>query len=292
MHGFRLLICVVFYTYPTILLAQHTPAILQQVRFHSDNVFLTQKINQSSQDPYSTAVDTVQMLMDEMGYHHPVLNVPLSRSFMQLDKGNPVCVLNKVKSPERVKKYLFSSPLSYFQTQRLYQLASVKPLGEHLLDERGQVISVSDVLDEYTRSAIILPENYSFGEVLDSDIAQINSKQIIPMSNSAYYQRFMTLFEKQRVDFALIFPASMYINFGDSEPYETRSYGIAQTPDFVTGHVICADTEVGQQTIALIDQALASLYQSERFVDAHVAYLPPSAHTEIRDVILEHITAQ
>ena len=70
--------------------------------FHADNAFLTERVNLDDQ-PFSTSVDTVQMLVNELGYKEPVLHVPLVRSFAYMQHGENICVLNKIKAPEREK---------------------------------------------------------------------------------------------------------------------------------------------------------------------------------------------
>ena len=107
---------------------------MQDIILHSDDVHLISRVNENFQ-PYSTSVDTAQLLLDSIGYKQPVLNIPFVRSFNQMDAGLSICIMNKIKNPERNNKYIFSLPLNFFQTQRLYQLSSLEPIGSELLDE-------------------------------------------------------------------------------------------------------------------------------------------------------------
>lgn len=252
--------------------------------FHADNLFLTERINLQG-TPYSTAVDTVQMLVDELGYTSPVLHIPLVRSFLNMENGENVCVLNRIKSPERERNFLYSLPLNFFQTQRFYQMASLPPIQAHLLNADGEVQNIRDVLVSYPDSFIVLPESYSFGEKVDADIAQVDKNQILRVANDAYYSRFMNMFANGKSDFALIFPATVYRNFGDDMPVAVRSYPIAGNPSVVSGHVICPNTTQGASHIERINTAIKRLYTKPEFIDAHTNYLPAQDIPNLRGAI-------
>ncbi|GEA08091.1 hypothetical protein KUL42_28520 [Alteromonas sp. KUL42] len=252
--------------------------------FHADNLFLTERVN--LQDvPYSTAVDTVQMLFDELGYTSPVLHVPLVRSFLNMENGENVCVLNRIKSPERERSFLYSLPLNFFQTQRFYQIASLPPINEYFLNADGEVQSIHDVLASYPESFIVLPEFYSFGEKVDADIGQVDKNQILRVANDAYYSRFMNMFANGKSDFALLFPATVYRNFGEDMPVAVRSYAIAGNPSVVSGHVICPSTQQGASHIERINSAIKLLYTRPEFIEAHTNYLPAQDIPNLRGAI-------
>ena len=256
--------------------------------FHADNAFLTEQVNLSVK-PYSTSVDTVQMLVDELGYKDPVLHVPLVRSFAYMQHGENICVLNKIKAPEREKNHLYSLPLSFFQTQRFYQLASLPPIDKHLLNKKGQLLSVSKVMKAYPDAFIVMPEEYSFGERIDEDLKQVSREQILRVPNDVYYSRFMDMFAKGKSDFALIFPATLYRSFGENMPIKVRSYSIADNPDYVSGHVICTNTPQGAKHIERINSAIKRIYLTPEFINAHTRYLPAQDKQNLRTIIEQSI---
>lgn len=252
--------------------------------FHADNAFLTERVNLDGQ-PYSTSVDTVQMLVDELGYKEPVLHVPLVRSFAYMQHGENICVLNKIKAPDREKNHLYSLPLSFFQTQRFYQLASMPPIDENLLNKDGQLLSVSKVIEAYSDGFIVLPEYYSFGEKIDQDLKQVSREKILRVANDIYYTRFMEMFAKGKSNFALIYPASIYLSYGDKIPVEVRSYSIAGNPSHVSGHVICPKTPQGAKHIASINAAIKRMYSKAEFIAAHTRYLPEQDRQNLKAFI-------
>ncbi len=255
-----------------------------ELAFHADNVFLTERVNLQDK-PYSTSVDTVQMLVDELGYSSPVLHVPLTRSFAYMQNGENICVLNKIKVPEREKNHLYSLPLSFFQTQRFYQLASLPPIEKEFLDNNGRILSISRVIEAFQDSFIVLPEEYSFGERIDDDLKQVSREQILRIANNVYYSRFMDMFAKGKSDFSLIFPASLYRSFGENMPIKVRSYSIADNPDYVSGHVICPNTPQGAKHIARINSAIKRIYLTPEFINAHTRYLPAQDKQNLRTII-------
>ena len=248
-------------------------------QFHSDDHSLTSRVNEID-ERFSTGVDTAQILMDELEYNTPVLNIPLNRSFRLMERGAPVCVINKIKSEEREQKYLFSLPLNFFQTQRLYKLANLPPIKQSFLDDNGAVLSISKLLQAYPNAAIVLPKNYSFGTRVDNDLSKIDEEQIIAITNQSFYARFMQLFVAKKADFALIFPYTINRNFGDDIPIQVRSYRISGNPDFVSGHAICPDTINGQRVITTVNQAIRNIYKNASFMQAHLDYLPSDNHPE------------
>ncbi|MDC0603069.1 hypothetical protein OAP14_08590 [Aliiglaciecola sp.] len=259
--------------YTSVSGAQAEHSVVQDIILHSDDVHLTSRVNENFQ-PYSTSVDTAQLLLDSIGYKQPVLNIPLVRSFNQMDAGLSICIMNKIKNPERNNKYIFSLPLNFFQTQRLYQLSSLEPIGSELLDENGAIKSLKNVTESYVDSAIVLPKTNSFGTRVDEELASLARDKKVTLSNQTFYTRFMDLFSAGKADFALIFPASIYTRFGKSMPVDVRSYPISGNPRFVSGHILCSDTHAGNEFIVRVNKGIESLYQNPQYVKAHTDYLP------------------
>ena len=156
---------------------------------HSDDNNITQHINFNS-EPVSTSVDTVKLLFQRLAWNINVLNVPLVRSVSYMEAGKAVCVINKIKTPERGKKYLFSMPISFFESQKLYQLVGLPPIPEVFLDRQGAVKSIHTLLNSQPHASILTPADYSYGERIDLDIEQINKHQIITIANHSYFNSF------------------------------------------------------------------------------------------------------
>ena len=258
------------------------------ITLHTDDHNLTSRINQPH-SPFSASVDTAQLLVHAIGYDKPILEVSLKRSFQQIDNGESVCVINKIKSSEREKKYTFSLPLNFFQTQQLYQLASLPPLAPELLNENGEVVSIHKALNAFNASAIVLPETYSYGERVDNDLSNIDESQIIALSNPTFFSRFIKIISAGKADFALIFPASLNRSFDDTQPVEMRSYAIANNPKFVSGHVICGKTPEALAFIEKVNAAIKNIYTKPIFIEAHSKYLSENSKLIIERAIQQQV---
>ena len=246
---------------------------LESTQFHSDDHNFTSRINDDSGAPFSPGVDTVRMLFSALEFEPQVSNIPLQRSFSLMHQGENVCVVNKIKTPQRDEQFLISLPLNFYHSQRLYQLKTLPPIPEKYLNHNSEVLSISQVLKHFSDSSLIVPRDYSYGENVDNDLATIESDNLISISNSVYYERFMQLFEQNRAEFALIFPLSLYQYFGEDLPIDVRRYAIANNPAFVSGRFICADTPVNQTTLKRINSAIVQLYQSSSFLKVHQRYV-------------------
>ncbi|CAD5287650.1 conserved exported hypothetical protein [Alteromonas sp. 38] len=258
------------------------------ITLHTDDHNLTSRINQPH-SPFSASVDTAQLLVDAIGYDKPILEVSLKRSFQQIENGESVCVINKIKSAEREKKYTISLPLNFFQTQQLYQLSSLPPLAPELLNENGEIVSIHRVLEAFKASAIVLPETYSYGERVDDDLSKIDDKQIITLSNPTFFSSFTKIIAAGKADFALIFPVSLYQSFGDTKPIKMRSYAIANNPKFVSGHVICGKTPEALAFIEKVNAAIKSIYANPIFIEVHTKYLPANTRQIVEQAIHQQV---
>ena len=141
----------------------------------------------------------------------------------------------------------------------------------------------------YPDSYIVLPDEYSYGARVDEDLAHVAQKQILRVENNVYYSKFMEMFADGKSDFALIFPATIYRNFGDKLPVAVRSYSIAGNPNYVSGHVICPDTPKGAEHIAHINAAIKRIYLKSEFINAHTRYLPAQDRKHLQAFIKQTV---
>ncbi|GAA0852274.1 transporter substrate-binding domain-containing protein [Aliiglaciecola litoralis] len=264
--------------------AQHHSSFPHEFELHSDEPKLTEKANLVNSQ-ISASVDSVALLMQRLNWDVNILNVPFARSLSYMDKGNAVCVVNKIQTPQRLKSYLFSLPLNFFETQKLYQVASLPPIEKSYLNDKGEVRNIHEILNSQPDSRLLKPKNYSFGQRIDSDLAKVNQQQIIPIANEAYYHSFMRMFISNRTDYAIVFPVALYQNFGDDIPIDVRAYQIEGNPAYVSGHFICSDTQQSRELISSVNTAMKTLYSDPQYIAAHTRYLPESDGEKIKNII-------
>lgn len=257
------------------------------LELHSDDSTITEHVNLKTQT-LTASVDTVQMLMRSLEWDVRLLNVPFNRSLNYMKNGKAVCVVNKRKTPDRASQYRYSLPINFFESQKFYQLADLPAITEPYLNQQGEISSIHTFLNSQPNSTLLIPETYSFGSIVDSDIAKVTKQQIIPISNDSFYHSFLKMFASKRTDYAIIYPLTFFTAFGDEMPIKVRSYPIANNPKYVTGHFLCSDTEQGRKLIESVNHTIKTLYSDPEFILAHTRYLPNESATSIKQLITEY----
>lgn len=263
----------------------------QGLELHSDDNNITRHVNISS-PPVSAAVDTIKLIFQRLAWDVTLLNVPLIRSLSYMDAGKAVCIVNKIKTSERDKQYLFSQPMNFFESQRLYQLTELPPIPEEFLDEQGAVKSIHAVINSQPESTILTPMDFSFGERIDNDLKQTNQHQNITITNEAYYSSYLKMFAFKRTDYAIAFPLVLYRNYSEENSLDVRSYPIADNPKFIAGRFWCSDTPETRRFIAITNKVVKTLYADPEFIKAHTRYLPEQSANAITNVIAQYASAE
>lgn len=259
----------------------------QGLELHSDDNNITRHINFTAQ-PVSASVDTIKLLIQRLDWNVTVLNVPLVRSLSYMDAGKAVCIVNKIKTPEREKKYLFSKPVNFFEAQRLYQLTELPPISDAFLDKQGAVKSIHAVINSQPESTILTPTDFSFGEKIDKDLKQLNRNQNIPISNSSYFDSAMKMFAFKRTDYAIVFPVELQRSSDEYLTHDVRSYPIASNPKYIAGRFWCSDSPESRRLIATINKVVKTLYSDPEFIEAHTRYLPEQSAVAIKKIIAKY----
>lgn len=246
----------------------HVPARLE---FHHYDLPTVNMLNAGHYNSINT--ETNVLLFEQLVKPIRLIEVPVARSELMMSGKESICALDKVKNSSRLAKYLFSKPVNFYLGYRLYQLSESPALAEELLNRHGQVKSVSDVMKATPNAQLLVPKHISFGDVLDQQIRQLPSKQVSPLSAPLYDSHFIGMFASKRAEFVIAYPTEMSLFLSRKRGVSVRSYAIADVPELITGHLMCANTASTKAFIQAVDRVLASLYRSERFVLAHTRYL-------------------
>jgi uncharacterized protein (TIGR02285 family) len=185
-------------------------------------------------------------------------------------------------------KYLFSKPVNFFLGYRLYQQQSFPAVAAQQLNGKGQLQSVVALMQANPHAKLLVPEHFSFGELLDQQIQQLASKQVVAIGASHYHTNFIGMFASGRADFVIAYPTEMSDFMQDKSELQVRSYGIAGVPELISGHLMCTDTVANRQFIQAVDKVLTSLYQDPRFILAHTRYLKAEDAKHISRLIRQY----
>lgn len=237
-------------------------------------------------EPINIAGATNNMLLNAIG-EYPIEFVPSSykRALrIMSQQPHPTCLFNKVKTPIREANFLFSLPINLYLSRRLYIHSHVAPLEEALLDKQGNVKSLPLLLDVHKNKLIVIAGDFSYGPFLDEQLAQVNSENKVLIEGSNHYETVYRMFNLRRVDFLLAYPAEMYRHVKiDKATYQ--SYRIANSPEYILGHVMCNDTKMTRAFITKVNDVMVKLYKQESFIEAHLNYLPEEEHSITRRYI-------
>ena len=220
--------------------------------------------------------------MQQLGtrYQHEYASLARIQYFM--DQGQAVCVPNKLKTSERASKYIFSYPVNLYLSHLLYQLATNQALAPEVLTEEGELKSLNSLFTDFPSKTILLPFKRSFGPMLDKQIALLPDVNKLIYQGGDLHESEIEMFIKQRGDFLLTYPATIFANkksFGD---IAIRGYAIANNPKYTNSRIMCADTPATRTHIEQINQALHVLYAQPELLDIHLKWAHPAAHEQIK----------
>jgi uncharacterized protein (TIGR02285 family) len=279
----RYAVVLIFVYCNSSVAAVHVPL---QLEFHHYDPETVQLLNAAQYNSANT--ETNLLLFKQFSKTVSLIEVPMARSELMMDSGESICTLDRVLNSNRSAKYLFSKPVNFYLGYRLYQLEAFPVLAAELLNNKGQVKSIAQVMQKVLHAKLLVPEHFSFGEVLDQQIRQLPAKQILPLAAPHYHTNFIGMFASKRAEFAIAYPSEMSFFLQDKPQLKVRSYGIETAPELITGHLMCTKTEQNRKFIQAVDQALTLLYRQKSFLLAHTRYLDKQEADQISRLIRQY----
>ena len=211
-----------------------------------------------------------------------LLFAPHERISTLMSEGEPICTPFRLKTEEREKVYVFSRPTDFFFNRRLYQQKSSEPISQKFLDSNGNVIDLVEMLVSSTEYTLLTGANHSYGDFLDDIIAKIPPNNLYVRHGIDPYSSMIEMLSKGRVAFYLTYPSIMRSN---PEVENLRSYGIAGTPRYEEGHLMCNDLEGSRAFLGAFDDVLMSLYQSGEFVNLARKYMSEDEWVQLKRIV-------
>lgn len=232
------------------------------IAFHTDN----------GQDQYSFEHHLPLSLSSEsnMAVLNTVLSqvkldvVPLKRSLKFMDDNENVCVINKIKTEERVKKYLFSEPINLFFNRRLYQANGVTPLNGHAVD-------LEVLFEKYPNRRLLITTQMSYGDKLDKIIAKIPKRNLVTRNSGLQGSGVLEMFHQNRADYAIIHPQEIHTDDVMDKPMQ--SYEILGINPYIVGHLMCSDTPQSHLYIKKLNKRIAASVADGTLYEIHAKYV-------------------
>lgn len=216
----------------------------------------------------------------KLQFHYTTFN----RSTLYMDKGNDLCVIDRIKTKERTAKYIFSQPVNLFLSRRLYQNEQLAPLKP----KENQAINLVDFFKENPEQSLILSRQITYGAKLDEIISKIPTNNKIYRDGAAYDTGVIHMFDRGRANYALFYPQ---ILFEYDLKIAARSYEIEGIAPYVVGHLMCTNSEKMRTFLSEVDKILNQLYLSDELMNLHLQYLQPGS-SEIFKPYFREVTQQ
>jgi uncharacterized protein (TIGR02285 family) len=190
--------------------------------------------------------------------------------FMERDDKN-VCVVNKIKTKERLDKYIFSLPINLFLGYRLYQHNTYTSLSGYASFDKK--LSLDELFKQLPDARVLISDQISYGDALDTQLTSLPHKNKILRSSREHDTGIIKMFEQGYAEFSILYPQQVY----KYKPgLKGRSYAIASSPPFILGHLMCTKTKTTRAFIKQINNNLTSDTNYEQLLDIHLKFIRPT----------------
>lgn len=225
-----------------------------------------------------------RMLFENLSFKLQFHYTTYNRSTLYMDKGNDLCVIDRIKTKERSEKYIFSKPVNLFLSRRLYQNIRLNPLKK----SASRAIDLVDFFQQNPDQSLILSRQISYGVKLDKIIAQIPNSNKVYRDGAAYDTGVIHMFDRERANYALFYPQTL---FEYDLKIAARSYEIKDIPPYVVGHLMCTNSAKMRKFVKEVDKVLNQLYLTDELMNLHLQYLQPGS-SEIFKPYFREVTQQ
>ncbi|WP_140605461.1 hypothetical protein [Litorilituus lipolyticus] len=231
----------------------------------------------------SIGTDTTNLVLQALSeFDIDIQLVQIPRASMLMKAMDNVCLSNRVKTKARLKDNIFSLPVNIFPSLRLYYMPTQKSaleqgIDERLFTDRGELKSLASLFTVYPEAILAMTKGRSFGDIIDNQLEQVPERNKMTRAGDGRYHAIIQMLLKGRIDFIIHFPVEIRQELKDL-PKQTNlsSVSLANTSEYIVGHIACSDSELGREVIAKVNAKLMQLYQDRAYYQAHRRYLPES----------------
>ena len=212
--------------------------------------------------------------------------IPGSRLIHDLtNPSNQFCFLSLYKTPERLQKIVFTQTSSTFGMAPTVMMLKEKAVKLNLMSHTHVSLKKLLIIDQLTLG---LSPNRSFGNNLDVIINQAISAQIINRAGMDILENLVMMLHKERLDIVLGYPdEEMYLAQKHLINEDLRIFQLDEAPTYSRGYIGCTNTPKGAKHIALLDNALLNIYQTDDYQRVLTRWLPPLFHQQFNEFLLK-----
>ena len=237
---------------------------------HTDNVTdLNALMSKNTENNLSAATNLHALNIPAINIQFEYMTT--KRSLQVMDNSKNICVVNKIKTKERLDKYQFSRPVNLFLGRRLYQLSLNSPLAFNKAVAKDVVLS--KLFIKKPTAKVIVSDQISYGDELDAQIANLSEVNKIVRHSSEHDTGLITMFTRGRAEFALLYPHQVY---GSDLTIDARSYAITSVPPYVLGHIMCTKNKKTEEFIEKINKHLSTKSSLFELLQIHLNQVNPN----------------
>lgn len=221
-------------------------------------------------------VNTYRMLTDQLETPFRFVQAPYKRTQRYLDDPqSPACNYYALETEARAQQYRFSLPLTFLLTPRLYVRGDTD-LAASLLTGDDETISLARFVSAQTDTPLLLMDDISYGDELDTLIAELPDEQVVWRSSAHRYNKLSGMFFRGRISATLIYPqeVALYLHNNPDTAVAYRSYAVAGTPSTTTGKLMCNNHPTALRLLREVNQVLMALYESPEYRAVHQLTVP------------------
>jgi len=249
-----------------IIFTSHASTIF----IHSDNITDLKAINdQDIIGNLSAATNLHALTVAQTDIQFEYMTT--KRSLQLMHESKNICVVNKLKTKERLTKYLFSQPINLFLSHRLYQLSSSPPLFTDGSLEHS--ISLADLFEQKPFAKVLVSSQVSYGDYLDKKIAQLPKVNKITRHAGEHDTGLLNMFVMGRAEYAILYPHQVY----DSKlTFKARSYAISSIAPYVLGHLMCTKNQISAAFIKKVNHHINQKENLDKLLRIHLDNINPN----------------
>jgi uncharacterized protein (TIGR02285 family) len=252
------------------------PSVYAQILIHTDNQHDLASFMQGEMRSLSSATNLLALAPEE--HDIEFVFVPLKRSLQFMKKGEPICVINKIKTTKREKQFIFSAPINLFLSRRLYQYADLD------FEKMAIPVSFDRLFEAYPNRKLIISDQISYGNKLDALIDGISNHNKIIRRGASHSSGILDMFREQRGDYVLLFPLELS-NTSIEKPI--LSFEIAGIEPYIVGRLMCVDSAKTRRFIQHVNKRINALNLEGKLLQAHLNYYPKKIHSQVTNYLTE-----
>lgn len=201
-------------------------------------------------------------------YDHEIVLMTMPRALTEMRAGSQVCLVNAVRTPERVR-VAYSTPLLITPAPQL--VLSARLLDQHPTWQRG--VSLATMIANPNLNGQYIAGR-SFGDKLDA-IVQSPANIAMKPNSGATASNALKMVALGRADYTIEYPQLLtYLAKTNEVPADLTTVPLLDANPFLEGHVLCARTAWGLAATRRIDGALQQLAATPAYRLALERWLP------------------